>query len=88
MRAPLAQALNLPLTRVEEILSDSSGHALAVICKGLRLSRVTYSTLAVLTGGKDQPDYHRLDRYDAVETPDAVRQLQDWRINSAVQHAA
>ena len=54
--------------------------------KVLRLSRVTYSTLAVLTGG--QPDYTRLDRYDAVETPDAVRQLQDWRIKSAVQHAA
>jgi hypothetical protein len=58
------------------------------VCKGLRLSRVTYSTLAVLTGSKEQPDYARLDRYETVETPDAVRQLQDWRITSAVQHAA
>jgi hypothetical protein len=88
IRAPLAQALNLPPARVEEILADPSGRALAVVCKGLRLSRVTYSTLAVLTGSKEQPDYARLDRYDAVETPDAVRQLQDWRITSAVQHAA
>ena len=86
IRVPLAQALNLPAAQVEEILADSSGHALAVACKGLRLSRVTYSTLAVLTGS--QLDYSRLDRYDAVETPDAVRQLQDWRIKSAVQHAA
>ena len=84
--APLAQALNLPASRVEELLADPS--ALAVICKGLRLSRVTYSTLAVLAGGRDLTDYSRLDRYDAVETPDAVRQLQDWRIQSAVQHAA
>ena len=88
IRVPLAQALNLPAARIEEILADASGHGLAVACKGLRLSRVTYSTLAVLVGGKDQLDYTRLDRYDAVETPDAVRQLQDWRIKSAVQHAA
>ena len=86
IRAPLAQALNLPASRVEEILADPG--ALALICKGLRLSRVTYSTLAVLAGGKNQADYSRLDRYDTVETSEAVRQLQEWRIQSAVQHAA
>ena len=88
--APLSRALELPAGRVKEILADPSGLALAVACKGSRLSRVVFSTLAMLIGGKGDAsrDYARLDRYDAINAADAALQLQAWRKGGVVPHAA
>src|ERR1700753_2783299 len=90
LSAPLAQALNLPHGRAEEILSDPSGHALAIACKGLQLGRAAYSTLALLLGGNDEAEqyYARLDAYDAITGSDAAEQLQGWRNSGLTQHAA
>lgn len=90
LSAPLAQALNLPRSRAEEILSDPSGHALAIACKSLQLGRAAYSTLALLLGGNDDTAqyYARLDAYDAIGVSDAAQRLQDWRASGMAQHAA
>jgi hypothetical protein len=90
LSTPLARALNLPRSRAEEILSDPSGHALAIACKGLQLARAAYSTLAMLLGGTGEiaQYYARLDAYDAMSVSDAVQQLQGWRTGGMIQHAA
>ena len=86
----LSRALDLPADRVRDILAESSGQALAVACKGSRLSRAAFSTLAILTGSSDDSPrgYARLDRYDAINTADAALQLQAWRKGGVVPHAA
>jgi hypothetical protein len=87
--APLARAWNLPPIQVKDILADSSGHALAVACKGAKFSRAAFSALTVLTGGQGDivRNYGRLDRYDAVDSAQAEQVLQSWRAG-AVPHAA
>ena len=88
--ASLAQALCLSNSRVEDILSDSSGHALATACKGARLSRTAFSTLAMLVirNGDIAQTHARLDAYDAMSVMQAVEQLQAWRASDLAQHAA
>src|SRR6185437_13129648 len=88
--ALLAPALNLPRSRADEILSDTSGHALAIACKNLQIPRAAYSTLVMLPGGKgDVTDcYARLDLYDAMSVAYAAEQLQSWRARDVTQHAA
>lgn len=88
--ASLAQVLCLSNSRVEDILSDSSGHALATACKGARLSRTTFSTLAMLVirNGDIAQTHARLEAYDAMSVMQAVEQLQAWRSSDLAQHAA
>jgi hypothetical protein len=85
----LTQALGLPQTRIEEILSDTSGRALATACKGLGLSRAVFSSLAILADHQRDvaQSYTRLDVYDDVSATDAARQLRFWRESPAIQSA-
>ncbi len=75
IRARMAEALNLPQSQLEEILATD--HGLALICKGLSLSRTAFSTLAILMNrGADLGQcYAVLDGYDAV-TEDEVADLR------------
>lgn len=88
--ALLAKALNLSPTRTRELFSDPSGQALALACKGLRLSRTAFSTLALLPARKSDITqyYAMLNIYDATNASQAAEQLQGWRTSDKVQHAA
>ncbi|HUO02782.1 MAG TPA: hypothetical protein VMU31_08390 [Rhizomicrobium sp.] len=75
VHARMAEALKLSRSRLEEILATD--HGLALVCKGLRLSRTVFSTLAMLTGRRNEAAqcYAALDGYDTV-TSEAVEELR------------
>ena len=75
VRARMAEALHLSMSRLQEILATD--HGLALVCKRLGLSRATFSSLTMLLAGKgsDTECYAALDRYDAV-TCAAVEDLR------------
>jgi hypothetical protein len=87
---PLAEALNLSPVHARELFSNPSGHALALACKVLRLSRAAFSTLAMFLGRKNDLTqyYATLNIYDATNAAQAAEQLQIWRASDAVQHTA
>jgi hypothetical protein len=77
--APLAEALGLDAFNTGEILKEASGEALAIACKGAGLSRLAYSTLALLALPPGGDAAARLGVYDHVATLDAARTLRAWR---------
>jgi hypothetical protein len=76
---PLAQALGLDAGNTAEILKETTGEALAIATKGAGLSRVAYSTLALLALPQGGDPTARLALYDRVSTLDAARTLRSWR---------
>jgi hypothetical protein len=91
----LAQVFSIPTDICERILADKSGKALAVACKGIRVSRAKFSALAVMAGdgGGDSLDacYRRLAAFDEIPEPAATRVLLFWRAKDAAvpnRHAA
>lgn len=88
--AELARAFHLPRPRIANILSDHSGRALGIACKGIGLSRATFSGLVVLLSGKGPivKIHARLDSYDAINAAEAKRQLRAWRDSAAAERAA
>lgn len=83
IRARMAEALNLSQSQLEEILATD--HGLALICKGLGLSRTAFSTLAMLMSrNADLAQCHAaLDRYEAV-SEDEVTDLRTANMASVV----
>lgn len=83
VRTRLAEALKLSRSRLEEILATD--HGLALVCKGLGLSRTTFSTLTMLIAGKTNTAqcYAALDIYDAV-TPEALEDLRTALTGSVI----
>jgi hypothetical protein len=88
--AALMRALGLPQPRIKAILSDHSGNALAVACKGAHLPRATFSALVVLMSGKSPSAkiLARLDAYDAVTAAEAARLIEGWRDHDMAERAA
>lgn len=88
--AALTHALGLPRPRIKAILSDHSGKALAIACKGAHLPRAAFSALVVLMSGKNDLSkiLARLDAYDAVTTAEASQLLQAWRDHDMAVRAA
>jgi hypothetical protein len=77
--APLAEALGLDAFNTGEILKEATGEALAIACKGAGLSRLAYSTLALLALPQGGDAASRLGVYDQIATLDAARTLRAWR---------
>jgi hypothetical protein len=77
--AVLAEALGLDAFNTAEILKEESGEALAIACKGTGLSRLAYSTLALLALPQGGDPATRLALYDRIATLDAARTLRTWR---------
>jgi hypothetical protein len=69
------------------ILEDASGDALAVACRGVGMSRTTYSALAVFAAGRLSADaktiYQRLSAFDTIPENGARRMLGHWRRENA-----
>ena len=88
--AELARVFNLPRARIKTILSDRSGRALAIACKGRGLSRASFSVLVVLMSGQGPAAkiHIRLDCYDTIDAPEAEQLLRGWRDSAAAEHAA
>jgi hypothetical protein len=77
--APLSEALGLDAANTAEILKEASGEALAIATKGAGLSRLAYSTLALLALPDGIDPATRLAIYDRITTLDAARTLRSWR---------
>ncbi len=77
----LSEAFDLPAARIKSMLADSTGHSLAIACKGAGLSHATFSTLVILISGKSDLAQMRtrLNAYDAVNVLHAVKLLRRWR---------
>jgi len=81
----LALRLGVDKKTAEKVLTDQSGVALAMACKGVGLDRVAFSTLALLAHpGRDRiHSYAVLDVFDSVPTSEAERVLRGWRKGQA-----
>jgi len=76
---PLAEALGLDAFNTAEILKETTGEALGIACKGAGLSRLAYSTLALLALPAGGDAAARLELYDRIATLEAARTLRAWR---------
>jgi hypothetical protein len=67
----------------QTILSDASGEALAVLCKGAHLDRAAFSALALLKGAYADDTQARLAAFDTVPQHAAERLTRTWMIHHA-----
>jgi len=68
----------VPRRIAQAVLSDASGEALAVLCRGAGLDRATFSAIALLKGPRDLP----LGVFDSVAPKAAAQMVQEWRKTS------
>ena len=80
LSARIARALGISEKLAREILSDQSGHALAVAAKALGLNRAAFSSLVLLATASDDigARYRQLDGFDALSAVEAARELRQW----------
>ncbi len=82
-----ASVLGVTPVMAQSILEDTSGDALAVACRGLGVSRITYSALAIFAAGRLNADaatiYRRLAAFDTIPESGARRMLSHWRRENA-----
>jgi hypothetical protein len=80
LAARIARALGISEKLARDILSDQSGHALAVAAKAMGLNRAAFSSLVLLaTPGDDvEARYRQLDGFDALSAVEAARELRRW----------
>ncbi len=71
----LARLVGVPRRMATAILSDTSGEALAVLCRGVSLNRATFSGIALLRGA----DGIALTVFDTVAPKAAALLVADWR---------
>jgi len=81
--ADFARLLGIEPVTARRILSEPSGNALAAACKGARLTRAAFSTLAVLFAPDAKPDDTRLSAYENVPQDGADNMLRYWRGEAA-----
>jgi hypothetical protein len=74
----LAATAAVPYPVAQAVLGDPTGEPLAVLCRGLRLSRATFSAIALLRGAEPMP----LDVFDTVPDRAAACLVHSWRMRS------
>jgi len=88
--APVLSAhLHIPQPTAARIVADVSAITLAALCRGVGLSRPTFSALAVLSSPSANADehYRRLAAYDEVPDRAAASLLCHWRGQAEPQAA-
>ena len=75
----LARLTAVPRRMAAAILADTSGEALAVLCRGANLDRATFSGIALLRGAQGLP----LAVFDTVAPKAAALLVADWRKTTA-----
>jgi hypothetical protein len=85
LTAALAQSLGVNENMAHQILSDDSGSALAVACKGAHIERAAFSALALLTRPRRDRShaFAILDAFDHVPESEAANALRGWREHHA-----
>lgn len=73
--AVLAAGAAIPRKVATAVLSDGSGEALAVLCRGSALDRACFSAIALLKGPRAMP----LSAFDTVSVKAAAHIVADWR---------
>lgn len=71
----LSEAAAIPHRVARSVLGDASGESLAVLCRGLGLSRAVFSAIALLRSDEPMP----LEVYDTVPDHAAACLVHDWR---------
>src|ERR1043166_9638288 len=76
-----AAVFGIEADTVAQILADERAYLLAVLCKGARASRATFSALALLTDSGDAggKSYARLAVYDGVAQTGSEALLRFWQ---------
>jgi hypothetical protein len=74
-----ARLLGVPVAVAGRAIADASGEGLALLCKGARLSRATFSTIAVLSDASLDSAERKLELYEAVPEETSIRMVQVWR---------
>jgi len=82
----LGDALAIEPHTAGTILCDSSGEALAVLCKGAHLNRATFSALALLKGAPADDPAERLCVFENVPEHAAERLTRYWQVHYAPVH--
>jgi len=82
----LAENLGVDDRIAGDILGDESGARLAVACKGARMDRAVFSTLALLAHpARDRSHaFVMLDTFDNVPVGEAARMLREWRVGQGI----
>jgi hypothetical protein len=77
----IAARFGIEADTVAQILADERAYLLAVLCKGARASRATFSALALLTDSGDAggKSYARLAVYDGVAQTGSEALLRFWQ---------
>lgn len=78
----LVGAMHVPLSTATGVLSDESGLSLAVLCKGCRLGRAFYSSLALLAFRGVAGGAVRLAAYDRVPQRAADHLTACWQLQN------
>lgn len=81
--ADFATLLGIEPVTAKRILTEPTGDALAVACKGAHLTRATFSMLAVLFAPDAGARENRLAAYEAVPQEGADGILRHWRNEAA-----
>jgi hypothetical protein len=74
-----ARLLGIPVAVAGRAIADTSGEGLALLCKGARLSRATFSTIAVLSDASLDSAERKLELYETVPEETSIRMIQVWR---------
>jgi hypothetical protein len=74
----LGESTAIPQGIAAAILTDATGEALAVLCRGAGIDRATFSAVALLCGTREMP----LAVFDSVPMHAAARLVQFWRAQS------
>jgi len=82
----LARSTGIPLCAITRILGDVSGECLAILCRGIRLPRLVFSTIAVLGDVSLRSAEKKLELFDAVAIQPTKGLVQSWRASCAWQH--
>jgi Uncharacterised protein conserved in bacteria (DUF2336) len=81
--ADFARLLGIAPATAKRILSEPSGEALAVACKGAHLTRAAFSALAVLLAPDAAAREPRLAAFDSVPQDGADNLVRYWRSEAA-----
>lgn len=77
----IAKTGAIPRRLAQKILSDGSGEALAVLCRGLTIDRASFSAIALLRGAENLP----LWVFETVDERAAKSLVQCWQHSSEAQ---
>lgn len=81
--ADFAKLLGIEQGTAKRILTEPSGDALAIACKGAHLTRAAFSMLAVMFAPDAQARENRLAAYESVPQEGADGILHYWRSEAA-----